>query len=131
MGEEDYKKKMKHKIDPPKTNEFKIGDNDFNKNLVPSDIKFDDKPKPKKIVPKEVDSDMTDEDEVPKMIQAEYQWRVQKAISNEQDEFNITHIKIPWSGEDVMQQINPKFFLFDWKSLIHFSRIIKDYNWSA
>lgn len=78
----------------------------------------------------ENDSDVTDEDEVPKIISAEYQWRVHREISVEEDEYNITHVKIPWSGEDVMQQINPKYFLFDWKSLIHFSRILDGYNWS-
>ena len=78
----------------------------------------------------ENDSDVTDEDEVPKIISAEYQWRVQREISVEEDEYNITHVKIPWSGEDVMQQINPKYFLFDWKSLIHFSRVLDGYNWS-
>lgn len=93
---------MKYNLDSAKPNELKIGD-DFQKNIIPSDIKFDEKLKPKKNAAKEVDSDITDEDEVPKIIQAEYQWRVEKAISYEQDEFNITHIKIPWSGEDVMQ----------------------------
>jgi len=46
MGEEDYKKKMKHYLDTLKTNELKTGE-DFLKDILPSDIKFDEKQKTK------------------------------------------------------------------------------------
>jgi hypothetical protein len=67
MGEQDYKKKMKASIkQDPKLAELKDGVPDFSKLELP-DINFDEIIKYKKNPAKEVDSDFTDEDEVPKI----------------------------------------------------------------
>ena len=34
-----------------------------------------------------------------------------------EDEYNVTQLRIPWSGEDVMQEINSQYFLNDSKLL--------------
>jgi len=36
----------------------------------------------------------------------EYEWHIEKTIDYEEDEHGITHVQVPWSGENVMQTVN-------------------------
>ena len=63
------------------------------------DLKTDNELDKKK---KAGDSDETDEDDIPKNLKDEYDWRRQRDIDLAEDEFCVADVNIAWSGENVL-----------------------------
>ena len=82
---------------------------------------------PEPIVKKVLDSDETDEDEIPKDLKEEYDWRISQAIKKDPDEDLVTKFTVNWSGEDIMNR-NQNLVIYDYRLISLFQRILGAYN---